>query len=151
MFLNCSTCFERHTAHHQELKKCNCSLWFYICLWLPAGRCHGWVGTQFPLSHDSCLQPQTYVKPKAAITVFEFLIMSGVSFETSWAIKKHKNNKFCYKVASCWWFPHDFYYGGRIHEHQVWQTVVTTVMEILVKKAEFCAVLERWRAYQEWY
>jgi len=29
MFLNFSTCFERHTAHHQELKNCNCSLWFY--------------------------------------------------------------------------------------------------------------------------
>ena len=28
MFLNCSTCFGRHTAHHQELKNCNCSLWF---------------------------------------------------------------------------------------------------------------------------
>ena len=36
MFLNCSTCFQRHTAHHQELKNCNCSLWFYIRLWLPA-------------------------------------------------------------------------------------------------------------------
>jgi len=36
MFLNCSTCFGRHTAHHQELKNCNCSLWFYIRLWLPA-------------------------------------------------------------------------------------------------------------------
>ena len=24
MFLNCSTRFERHTAHHQELKNCNC-------------------------------------------------------------------------------------------------------------------------------
>jgi hypothetical protein len=35
MFLNCSTCFERHAAHHQELKSCNCSLWFYIRLWLP--------------------------------------------------------------------------------------------------------------------
>ena len=33
---NCSTCFERHTAHHQELKNCNCSLWFYMRLWLPA-------------------------------------------------------------------------------------------------------------------
>jgi hypothetical protein len=29
MFLNCSTCFGRHTAHYQELKNCNCSLWFY--------------------------------------------------------------------------------------------------------------------------
>jgi hypothetical protein len=30
MFLNCSTCFERHIAYYQELKNCNCSLWFYI-------------------------------------------------------------------------------------------------------------------------
>ena len=36
MFFNCSTCFGRHTAHHQELKNCNCSLWFYIRCWLPA-------------------------------------------------------------------------------------------------------------------
>jgi len=36
MFLNCSTCFGRHTAHDQELKNCNYSLWFYIRLWLPA-------------------------------------------------------------------------------------------------------------------
>jgi len=35
MFLNCSTCFGRHNAHHQELKNCNCSLWFYIRFWLP--------------------------------------------------------------------------------------------------------------------
>jgi hypothetical protein len=26
----------------------------------------------------SCQQPQTYVKPEAAITVFELLMMSGV-------------------------------------------------------------------------
>ena len=35
VFLNCSTCFGRHTAHHQELKNCNCNLWFYMRLWLP--------------------------------------------------------------------------------------------------------------------
>jgi len=46
------------------------------------------VGTQFPLSHDSCRQPQTYVKPEAAITVFELLMMSGVSLETCRTIKK---------------------------------------------------------------
>ena len=34
VFLNCSTCFGRHTAHYRELKNCNCSLWFYIRLWL---------------------------------------------------------------------------------------------------------------------
>ena len=36
MFLNCSTCFGRNTVHHQELKICNCSLWFYLYFWLPA-------------------------------------------------------------------------------------------------------------------
>ena len=35
VLLNCSTCFGRHTAHHQELENCNCSLWFYIRLWFP--------------------------------------------------------------------------------------------------------------------
>jgi hypothetical protein len=78
MFLNCSTCFERHTAHHQELKNCNYSIWFYIRLWLPAAVMAEWE----PFSHDGCRQPQTYVKPDAAITVFELLMMSGVSLET---------------------------------------------------------------------
>jgi len=36
MFLNCSTCFGRHTTYHQKLKNCNCSLWFYIRFLLPA-------------------------------------------------------------------------------------------------------------------
>jgi len=31
---------------------------------------------------DSGRQPQTYVKPEAAIIVFELLMMSGVSLET---------------------------------------------------------------------
>jgi hypothetical protein len=50
---------------------------FYKRLWLPAA-----VMAEFPLSHDSCRQPQTYVKPETAITVFELLMMSGVSLET---------------------------------------------------------------------
>jgi hypothetical protein len=32
---------------------------------------------------DGYRQPQTYVKPEAAIKVFDFLMMSGVSLETS--------------------------------------------------------------------
>jgi len=43
---------------------------------------------------DSGRQTQTYVKPEAAITVFELLMTSGVSLETCWAINKHWNNKF---------------------------------------------------------
>jgi hypothetical protein len=34
------------------------------------------------LSYDSCWQPQMFVKPLAAITVFELLMMSGVSLKT---------------------------------------------------------------------
>jgi len=68
----------------------------------------------------SCRQPQTYVKPEAAITVFEHLMMSGVSLETCWAIRKHWNNKFYYTVASCWLFLYDLYYDARIHERQTW-------------------------------
>jgi len=37
---------------------------------------------QFPLSHRSGWQPKTYVKPEAAITVFELLMMGSVSPET---------------------------------------------------------------------
>jgi len=60
------------------------------------------------LSHRSGnRQPKTYVKPEAAIRVFELLIMGGVSPETCWEIKKHSNNKFYYTVASCWFFLWD--------------------------------------------
>jgi hypothetical protein len=48
----------------------------------------------FPLSHESYQQPQTYVKPEAAITAFELLMMSGASLETRSAFNKHWNNKF---------------------------------------------------------
>jgi hypothetical protein len=34
----------------------------------------------------------------------ELLIMSGVLLETCWAFNERWNNKFCYKVASCWLF-----------------------------------------------
>jgi len=66
MFLNCSKLFERQTAHHQELKNCNLQRLVLHTL-VVAG---------------SCRQPQTYVKPEAAITVFGVLMMSGVSLET---------------------------------------------------------------------
>jgi hypothetical protein len=34
----------------------------------------------------------------------ELLMMSGVPLETCWAFSKRWNNKFYYKVASCWLF-----------------------------------------------
>jgi hypothetical protein len=70
MFLNCSTCFERHTVHHQELKNVIAASGFtYVC---------GCRQLSWP-SHDSYRQLQTNVKPEAAITVFELLMMGGVA------------------------------------------------------------------------
>jgi len=74
MFISCSTCFERHTARHQELKNCN--------------------GTKFALGLDNGRQTQTYVKPEAAITVFKLLMMGGMSLETCCETNKHWNSKF---------------------------------------------------------
>jgi len=67
---------------------------------------------QLPAATTNC------VKPEAAITVFELLMMSGVSLETCRAIKKHWNNKLYYTETSCWLFLWDLYYDARIHEHQ---------------------------------
>ena len=71
-FSYCSTCFERHTAHHQELKNIICNLWFtYIC---------GCRLLSTDGNHRLC-------KTEAANIVFELLMMSGVSLETCWAIR----------------------------------------------------------------
>jgi hypothetical protein len=73
VFPNCLTCFGRHTAHHQELKNCNCSLWFYIRFWLPAARglCVGrypfttcFVTGPTPTPSPSLLLAQAIFEPK---------------------------------------------------------------------------------------
>jgi hypothetical protein len=43
-------------------------------------------------NNNKLWQPRTYVRPEAAIIVFELLMMGGVLPETCWAIKKHWNN-----------------------------------------------------------
>jgi hypothetical protein len=54
-------------------QNCNRSLWFYTLLWLQAA----------VMAEPSQLSATTnFVKPEAAITVFELLIMEGVSLET---------------------------------------------------------------------
>jgi hypothetical protein len=73
------------------------------------------------MAQPSQRQPSTkitHVKSEFAITVFELLMMDGVSPETRWVIKKQWNNKFYYTVASCWYFLWVLYYA-RIREHQV--------------------------------
>jgi hypothetical protein len=63
-------------------------------------------------------------KTRDCNTIFELLMMSGVSPKTCWAIKKHWNNKFNYTVASCWFFLWVLYYDARIHGHQERQEIM---------------------------
>jgi hypothetical protein len=44
--IECSTCFERHTAHHQEFQTLFAASGFYTHV--VAGRCPGWVETAVP-------------------------------------------------------------------------------------------------------
>jgi hypothetical protein len=52
-----------------------------ICLIEITNKMQPWE-LQFLLGHDNCRQPQTFLKPEAAITVFELLMMSVLWLET---------------------------------------------------------------------
>ena len=58
---------------------------------------------QFPLRLDYGRSPHAYVNQRLQIQL-ELPMMSGVPLETCWAFNERWNNKFCYKVASCWLF-----------------------------------------------
>jgi hypothetical protein len=58
---------------------------------------------KFPLRLDYDRSPHTYVNQNLQIQL-DLLMMSGVPLETCWAFNERWNNKFNYKVASCWLF-----------------------------------------------
>ena len=59
--------------------------------------------TEFPLRIVYGRSPHGYVNQRPQIQL-ELLMMSGMPLETCWAFNERWNNKFCYKVASCWLF-----------------------------------------------
>jgi len=61
------------------------------------------VKSEFPLRLDYDRSPHAYVNQRLQIEL-ELLMMSGMPLETCWAVNERWNNKFCYKVASCWLF-----------------------------------------------
>ena len=82
--------------------------------------------SQRPTTKNAC-------KTRGCNYSFWALMMSGVSPETCWAIKKHWNNKFYYTLASCWFFLWDFYYDARFHEHQEHQFLMFLVTVFTVR------------------
>jgi len=69
-------------------------------MWWPAVVKSEW---EFPLRLDYGRSPQAYVNQRLKIQL-ELLMMSGMLLETCWAFNERWNNKFYYKVASCWLF-----------------------------------------------
>jgi len=69
-----------------------------------------WVGT---LRLDSGRSPHVYVNQRLQIQL-ELLMMSGMPLETCWAFNERWNNKFYYKVTSCWLFllNHNMMHGS---------------------------------------
>ena len=68
------------------------------------GRSQVCVGTgQFPLRLDYGRSSHAYGNQRLQIQL-ELLMMSGLQLETCRAFNERWNNKFCYKVASCWFF-----------------------------------------------
>jgi hypothetical protein len=66
-FIYSSTCFGRFPVHHQEFNDCSGSLWFSLRIV---------VTVVHDYHHD------TKVKPEAATTVIELLMMGGKTPET---------------------------------------------------------------------
>ena len=58
---------------------------------------------KFPLRLDYGQSPHAYVNQRLQIQL-ELLMMSGIPLETCSAFNERWNNKFYYKVASCWLF-----------------------------------------------
>jgi hypothetical protein len=91
-FIYSSTCFGLFPAHHQELKDCSGSIWFYFRIVVTVVLC-SWADrpvrprTQHDYHHD------TKVKPEAATAVIELRMMGGETPETWWAVNKHQDNK----------------------------------------------------------
>jgi len=82
-----STCFGRHTAHHQEPKTALATSGF------------AYVEGCWPYSCWTL----TVCKIRGCYCSFRLLMMGGVSPETCWASYKYEI-KFSYTIASCWIF-----------------------------------------------
>jgi len=110
-----STCFGRHTAHHEEPKIALAASGFsYV------EGCKTFSGTVYcAWQRPPTTRPTTFHvwKTRGCQCSFRLLVMGGVSPETCWASYKYGIIKFWYILASCWIFLYESYYDARIHEH----------------------------------
>jgi len=124
IFIWSSTCFGRHTAHHQEPKLHRQPLVFDT--WKVVGRVvGGHCEAECAWQRPPTTRPTTFHawKPRGCQCSFRLLMMGGVLPETCWASYKYGIIKFWYIVESCWIFLYELYYDARIHERQTNKSV----------------------------
>ena len=68
------------------------------------GRSQVWVPTQTVVTGRSQVWVPTQTVNQRLQIQLELLMMSSIPLETCWAFNERWNNKFCYRVASCWFF-----------------------------------------------
>jgi len=106
IFIWSSTCFGRHTTHHQEPETAPAAPGFsYVEGWW---MCSWWTlsGTVCAWQCPQTTRPSTFHvwKTRGGQCSFRLLMMGGVSPETCWASYKYVIIKFWYIVAPCWIF-----------------------------------------------
>jgi hypothetical protein len=104
VFIWSSTCFGRHTSHHQEPKTALAASVFHT--WKVVGRCQAQCAWQRP----PATRPSTFhgiMKNRGCQCSFRLLMMGGVSPETCWASYKYGIMKFWYNVVPCWIFLYE--------------------------------------------
>jgi hypothetical protein len=102
-----STCFGRHTTHHQEPKTALVASGFsYVkgCWWTLSGTVCAW-------QRPPTTRPTTFHiwKTRGYQCSFRLLMMGSVLPETCWASYKYGIIKFWYIVASCWIFLNELF------------------------------------------
>ena len=108
IFVWSSTCFGRHTAHHQEPKTalaascCSYIEGCWTCSWTLSAQYCAWQ--RLPTTRPTTFYVWT---TRGCRCSFRLLMMGGVSPETCWASYKYGIIKFWYIVASCWIFLYE--------------------------------------------
>jgi hypothetical protein len=108
-------------------------------MWWPAVVKSEW---EFPLTLDYGRSPHAYVNQRLQIQL-ELLMMSGMQLETCCAFNERWNNKFYYKVASCWLFllSHTTMHGSMNIKPELSLCVFVGVLFTFNKYSEFLVSL----------
>jgi len=109
IFIRSSTCFGRHTAHHQEPKTALAASGFAYVEGRWTCSCWKLSGTYCAWQRPPTTHPTTFHvwKTRGCQCCFRLLMMGGVSLETCWVSYKYGIIKFGYNVASCWIFLYE--------------------------------------------